>query len=117
MKNSDRKVPVSSKMTNDHSAISPSMNVQWSGKTLRMSTRRPRAPWNLSSSQPPVPLSAFGTSKSVSVVLTAGLPLDSRGYKAESRSSALPEARADGLGEVALGHQVSGGVGGHRQLG
>ena len=50
-------------MTNDHSAISPSMNDQWSGNTFRMSTRNPRAPWNLSSSHPPVPLRAFGTSK------------------------------------------------------
>jgi hypothetical protein len=30
-KNSDRKVPVSSKMTKEYSAISPSRNDQWSG--------------------------------------------------------------------------------------
>ena len=47
-------------MTNDHSAISPSMNDQWSGNTFRMKTRSPRAPWNLSSSHEPVPLSALG---------------------------------------------------------
>ena len=34
-KNSARKVPVSSRMTNEYSAISPSRNVQWSGKILR----------------------------------------------------------------------------------
>ena len=59
-KNSARYVPVSSRITNDHSAISPSMNDQWSGKTFRIRTRTPRAPWNLSSSHPPTPLSAFG---------------------------------------------------------
>ena len=52
-------------MTNDHSAISPSMNDQWSGNTFRMKTRSPRAPWNLSSSHEPVPLSAFGILTSV----------------------------------------------------
>ena len=62
-KKNDRKVPVSSRTTNDHSAISPSMNDQWSGNTFRMSTRNPRAPWNRSSSQLPVPRRAFGTSK------------------------------------------------------
>ena len=41
------------------------MNDQWSGNTFRMSTRNPRAPWNRSSSHPPVPLRAFGTSKFV----------------------------------------------------
>ncbi len=30
-----RNTPVSSSTTNDHNAISPSMNDQWSGKTLR----------------------------------------------------------------------------------
>ena len=30
---------MSSRITNDQSAISPSMNVQWSGKTLRISVR------------------------------------------------------------------------------
>ena len=64
-KNSDRKVPVSSRMTNDHSAISPSRNDQWSGNTFRISTRNPRAPWNLSSSHPPAPVRAFGNVKVV----------------------------------------------------
>lgn len=31
-----RNVPVSSRMTNEYSAISPSRNDQWSGKILRM---------------------------------------------------------------------------------
>src|ERR1700730_16591389 len=62
LKKSARYVPVSSRITNDHSAISPSMNVQWSGKTLRISVRTPRAPPNRSSSQPPTPLTARGTS-------------------------------------------------------
>src|SRR5579871_2804159 len=60
-KKNARYVPVSSRITKDHSAISPSMNVQWSGKTFRIRTRTPRAPWNLSSSHPPTPSSAFGT--------------------------------------------------------
>ena len=51
-------VPVSSKMMNEYSAISPSRKLQWSGNTFRSSTRVPRAPWNLSSSQRPVPSSA-----------------------------------------------------------
>ena len=33
-----RNVPVSSRTTKDQSAISPSMNDQWSGKTLRAKT-------------------------------------------------------------------------------
>ena len=41
-KNSARYVPVSSRITKDHSAISPSMNDQWSGKTFFISTRTPR---------------------------------------------------------------------------
>src|SRR6516162_2524982 len=102
MKKNDRNVPVSSRMTNDHSAISPSRNDQWSGKTFRRNTRSPRAPWNLSSSHDPVPLSALGIS---TVSLTARLP-----------SSPLPETGADGLGEVALGHQVALRVDGHGQL-
>src|SRR4029078_3774406 len=35
LNHSDRKTPVSSRTTKLHSAISPSMNDQWSGKTLR----------------------------------------------------------------------------------
>ena len=51
---------MSSRITKDHSAISPSMNDQWSGKTFFISTRTPLAPWNLSSSHPPTPSSARG---------------------------------------------------------
>jgi hypothetical protein len=35
LNHSDRKTPVSSRTTKLHSAISPSMNDQWSGNTLR----------------------------------------------------------------------------------
>ena len=35
LNHSDKNTPVSSKITKLHSAISPSMNDQWSGKTLR----------------------------------------------------------------------------------
>ncbi len=67
-KNSERKVPVSSRTTKDHSAISPSMNDQWSGNTFRMSTRKPRAPWNLSSSHPPVPRQGLRNVEVVSLI-------------------------------------------------
>ena len=61
-KNSARNVPVSSKITNDQSAISPSMNDQWSGNTLRMNRFRDWAACSLSSSQPPRALSDLGIS-------------------------------------------------------
>ena len=40
-KNSVRNVPVSSRMMNEYSAISPSRNDQWSGKIFRRKTRMP----------------------------------------------------------------------------
>src|SRR3984885_9225342 len=95
-KNSVRNVPVSSKMMNEYSAISPSRNVQWSGKTLRSRTRTPLAPWNLSSSALPTPSSA----RSMLI----------------PNSSPLEETRANRLGEVAHRDQVAIGVRGHRQL-
>ena len=51
---------MSSRITKDQSAISPSMNDQWSGKTFFIRTRTPLAPWNLSSSHPPTPSRAGG---------------------------------------------------------
>src|SRR5258708_32272851 len=68
VKNSDRYVPVSSRITNDQSAISPSMNDQWSGKTFFIRTRAPLAPLTLSSTHPPTPFSGGG-------VFTAAPPL------------------------------------------
>ena len=47
-------------MMNEYSAISPSRNVQWSGKTFRSSVRRPLAAWNRSSSSAPCFPSGFG---------------------------------------------------------
>ena len=88
-KNSDRNVPVSSRMTNDYSAISPSMNDQWSGKTLRKNSRA-LAPVEPVIQPRPCPASAFGVE---------GMSLRRLRRR---RSSALPEARADRLGEVAL---------------
>src|SRR6266571_9570755 len=90
-----RNVPVSSRMMNEYSAISPSRNVQWSGKIFLKAVRKPLAPRNRSSSQPPTPSSA----RSVAICL-----------------SSLPEARPDRLMEITLRYQVSVGVGGDRQL-
>ncbi len=98
-KNSARYVPVSSRITKDQSAISPSMNDQWSGKTFFIRTRTPLAPWNRSSSHPPTPSrrrpgSLYGH--------LAGRITTVRSLS----SSALPEARADRLREVAGGRDV-----------
>jgi len=43
MKYSVKKTPVTIRIRNDKSAISPSMNDQWSGKILSMNVRPPRA--------------------------------------------------------------------------
>src|ERR1700751_445998 len=113
-KNSARYVPVSSRITKDHSAISPSMNVQWSGKTFRIRTRTPRAPWNLSSNHPPTPSRAAGILTASSLIRPPRLRSESAfadalcfPIRSQARSSALPEAWADRLREVASGRDVA----------
>src|SRR5215207_3019776 len=55
-----RNTPVNSSTTKDHSAISPSMNDQWSGKTLRRFLRTTVASPNRSSAQVATPLVRLG---------------------------------------------------------
>src|SRR3984893_7985049 len=113
-KNSARYVPVSSRITNDHSAISPSMKDQWSGKTSRIRTRTPLAPWNRSSSHPPTPETAGGIFTASSLIPSPRWRSKSAfadalvfPIRSQARSSALPEARADRLREVASGRDVA----------
>src|SRR6202035_2662835 len=110
LKNSARYVPVSSRITNDQSAISPSMNDQWSGKTFLIRTRTPLAPWNRSSSHPPTPETAGGIFTASSLIRPPRRRSESAfadalcfPIRSQARSSALPEARADRLREVACG--------------
>src|SRR6266700_7451994 len=113
-KNSARYVPVSSRITKDHSAISPSMNDQWSGKTFLIRTLTPLAPWNLSSSHPPTPSRAGGILTESSLIRPPRWRSESAfadalcfPIRSQARSSALPEARADRLREVAGGRDVA----------
>src|SRR6266511_3127212 len=71
-------------MMNEYSAISPSMNDQWSGKTLFSARRSGLAPVSRSSAQ----LAARPVLVALVIVRT------------------LPEGRADGLAEIALGYKV-----------
>src|ERR1700733_1177771 len=110
LKNSARYGPVSSRITNDQSAISPSMKDQWSGKTFRIRTRTPLAPWNRSSSHPPTPETAGGIFTASSLIRPPRWRSESAfadtlcfPIRSQARSSALPEARADRLREVACG--------------
>src|SRR6476619_3971704 len=103
-------VPVSSSTTKLHSAISPSMNDQWSGKTLRICfLARPASPVR-SSAQVATP--AMGLALGA---LAAFLPLVVAVLICSSPT--FPVAGADRLGEVALGHQVAVAVHRDGQLG
>src|SRR6476469_5477053 len=91
-----RNVPVISSTTNDHSAISPSMNDQWSGKTLRICFFDTVAnPVRSSAQLAMAPRGfAFLTGAGVlAVVLT--------------KSASFPEARPHRLREVAGGDEVA----------
>src|SRR6266508_359867 len=90
-----RNVPDSSRMMKLYSAISPSMNDQWSGKTLRSACLNPDLPMPSRSSR----------------YLTGGANL-----VAMSAFSSFPEARPGRLREGALRHQVALGVDHDRQL-
>src|ERR1700712_1041972 len=105
-----RKTPVRSSTTKLHSAISPSMNDQWSGKTFRrFFLAIPARPSRSSAQVAAAPaLDGFWA-------LAALVPLD-LAMSVIVRSPTFPEARADWLGEVAGCDQVPLAVHGHRQL-
>src|SRR3954470_10516249 len=106
-----RNTPVSSRTTKLHSAISPSMNDQWSGKTLRSCFLASEPSPSRSSAQvptAPMRLALPAVAGSVPLVLATFVV---------SMSATLPEARSHGFVEVALRHEVSLTVHHKRQLG
>src|SRR5690606_9589282 len=100
LKNSVRKVPVSSSTTNDQSAISPSRNDQWSGKTLLSRGRIP-ATCSRSSSARPV---AAGSSRRSRLRFGA---LIRRSVIVISRYLPFPERRSHRDLVVGGGHEVA----------
>src|SRR6266542_1580985 len=84
-------------MMNEYSAISPSMNDQWSGKTLFSARRSGLAPVSRSSAQ----LAARSTGL-LPALDRAARPV----LVALVIVRTLPEGRADGLAEIALGYKV-----------
>src|SRR5687768_3547221 len=96
-----RNTPVRSRTTKLHRAISPSMNDQWSGKTLRRFFLLKVARPSRSSAQ----VAAAPTLEGF-LALAAFLPLVFAMLDIV-RSPTFPEARADWLGEVAGCDQVA----------
>src|SRR5699024_10716835 len=95
-----RNTPVSSSTTKLHSAISPSMNDQWSVKTLRMLCLASFPMPSRSSAQFAAPSSLdFWSGMAARDPLLEEVELI-------SRSPTFPEARPDRLVEAALRHQV-----------
>src|SRR5690349_4573392 len=104
-----RKVPVSSRTTKLHRAISPSMKDQWSGKTLRTCFFASVASPTRSSIQLAAPATRFGLAGFAAVrplVLTVLIS-----------SPTFPVAGADRLVEVRLGDEVALAVDHDRKLG
>src|SRR3954469_21873582 len=97
-----RNTPLSRSTTKLHSAISPSMNDQWSGKTLRRfflaSVARPsRSSAQLAAAAALLDFCAVaGWSRLVEAILLVSSDI----------STTLPEARSDRLGEVATGREI-----------
>ena len=95
-----RNMPVSSSTTNDHSAISPSMKDQWSGKTLRQVLPRQRG-----QAEPVVGPAGHGAG----LVRLLAPSRRCRGWCRRSCwcpgtwSASLPETRPDGLGRSRAG--------------
>src|SRR4051812_7310462 len=123
---SERKTPLSSRTTKLHSAISPSMNDQWSGKTLRRFFLAIVARPSRSSAHSAAAPMRFGLAAVAAVELVLATLLVSMlmtGYSGSGSLArallgvALPVARSDRLLEVALGHEVALVVDGERQLG
>ena len=116
LNHSVRKTPLRSRTTKLHSAISPSMKDQWSGKTLRRfflaTVARPRR----SSAQlatAPARLGFLAVAAVELVVATLLVSMLMTGYSGPGSFAraglgvALPVAGSDGFEEVALGHQVA----------
>src|SRR6185312_11932385 len=108
LNHSVRNVPVSSRTTKLHRAISPSMKDQWSGKTLRTCFFASDASPTRSSTQLATPPTRFGFS-----VLAAVRPLV---VAVLISSPTFPVARADRLVEVVLGDEVALAVDHDREL-
>src|SRR3954464_15520470 len=109
LNHSVRKVPVTRSTTKLHSAISPSMKDQWSGKTLRICFfARPASP-ERSSAQV-----AASPSRLRLGALAAVLPFV---VAVLTRLTHVPVAGADRLREVTLGDQVALAVHRDGQLG
>src|SRR3954453_12916718 len=108
LNHSVRNVPVSSRTTKLHRAISPSMKDQWSGKTLRTCFLASVARPTRSSTQLAAPPIRFGFSglAAVRALVVAGL----------ISSPTFPVARADRLVEVMLGDEVALAVHHDREL-
>src|SRR6478735_4418855 len=108
-----RNTPVSSRTTKDHSAISPSMNDQWSGNTLRRFFRMAVASPSRSSNHPATAPALCGFcavaafERLVSAILLVSTDM----------SATLPETRPDGLVEPVQGSQVAVAVHRQRELG
>ena len=98
-----RNVPVSSRITKLHSAISPSMNDQWSGKTLRSCVfiAVPRA--SRSSAQLATMPALLGLPAMAGSVLLLSATLLVSTFNVVT----LPEARADRFDEVARRDQIA----------
>src|SRR5690349_11468938 len=101
-------------------AISPSMKVQWSGKTFFSRYATKPAPPVRSSNHPAIPPAAFmpplGAVSATSSFSRRAAAL--RGFRRSSVDVliALPEARAHRFGEALGGHEIPGGVDGDLQL-
>src|SRR6476619_5738788 len=96
-----RDVPVSSRTTKLHSAISPSMKDQWSGKTLRICflaiVARPSRS-SAHSATAPTRLGLGAAAALVPLLVNGGFI---------SGSPSFPVAGADWFSEVTLRHQVA----------
>src|SRR6478672_7230036 len=111
-----RKVPVSSRMTKLHSAISPSMKDQWSGKTLRICFLVAVARPSRSSAQVATPAALPGFFAVAGLVpLVEVVPLLE--VVVLIVSPTFPVARAHRFGEALSGDQVTLGVHHQRELG
>src|SRR4051794_18521860 len=109
LNHSVRNTPVSNRMTKLHSAISPSMKDQWSGKTLRICFLVAVARPSRSSAHVAAPAALLG------LLVVAGLvPLVE--VVVLIGSPTFPVARADRFGEALSGDQVALGVDHQRQL-
>src|SRR5687768_4862339 len=101
-----RNVPVSSRITKLHSAISPSMKDQWSGNTLR----------SCFFAIPATPVRSSIHLTGPGRVRLAGLPSPLAVVALMSRSPPFPETRSNRFVEVAHRNQVSLVVKAERQL-